>query len=350
MLNLQLRELEKRSLLKTNAESHITIHDLYKDFAAYELQVVEELKSSPWAVYHEGGLSSRRHAVPQNLEKSPPGKNWPDLVRVYLHIENQLPDASSPQLDVHVLQSIVLASPPVMFPNRKKIQQWANIQLLCLEGFESQVLDIGPLECLRSLKLVSYELETLKGCNKLKQLRFVELDCCGLRKGLEFSSCSKLQELVIGEIYSLQELRLPQIFSDMKLFKFNGWNEFLPAVLDLGKLTALREVDITRTIWARSLWGYWRLSVVGLQFLTKLVGLTLIYLPISSLPGLEKLVGLEFLNLHGCAKLEELPDLSNLSRLSWVDTHGCEMLPPDQPLLPGRCTRKNTSRAISMKR
>lgn len=336
MFNLQLKELEKRSLLETNAESQITIHDLYKDFAAYELQVIEESKSWPWAVYYESGLSD----LPQNLEKSPQVRIWPDLVRVYLRIENQLPDASTQQTHLHVLHSIVLASPPVMFPNRKKIGQWKNVQLLCLEGFESEVLDIGPLQCLRSLKLVSYELKTLKGCKKLKQLRFVELKCSGLRKGLNFSWCSKLQELVIGEIYSLRKLCLPQNPSDLKIFKLHGWNKFLPVELDLREHRMLREVEIVHTIWdtgRASLWGNWSLNITGLQFLTRLVGLSLIKLPISSLPGLENLVGLEFLNLSGCAKLEVLPDLSGSLRLAWVDRNGCERLPLGQPLVSREC-------------
>jgi hypothetical protein len=79
---------------------------------------------------------------------------------------------------------------------------------------------------------------------------------------------------------------------------------------------------------------------MGLQFLTGLVALTLIKLPISSLPGLENLVGLEFLNLRGCAKLEALPDLRSFLWLEWVNREGCERLPPGQPLVSRKCKIK----------
>lgn len=318
-----------------HTKSQITLDDSLKDFAAYELRVVEA--ENRWAVYHDGDLSD----LPHNLESSPPGRNWPNLVRVYLRIKNQLPGAGCPQLDV--LKSIVLASPRVMFPDQRKIQEWENLQFLCLEGFESEQLDVAPLKCLRSLKLVSFELRILRGCNQLKQLRFVELDCSGLQEGLDFSRCSKLQELVTGEIYSLQKISLPQSPSDLKIFKLHGWNKFLPVHLDLRQHRHLREVAIAHTIWdtgRASLWGNWSLALMGLQFLTGLVGLTLIKLPISSLPGLENLVGLEFLNLRGCAKLEALPDLRSFLRLEWVNREGCERLPPDQPLVSTKCKIK----------
>ncbi|KAG0556323.1 hypothetical protein KC19_11G044200 [Ceratodon purpureus] len=335
-----LRKLRKSSLIEdweTNAKSQITLHELYKDFAAYELREVEADKRS--AVYHKGGLSD----LPQNLESSPPGRNWPDLGRVSLRIENKLPGDDSPQPDLYVLQSIVLTSPPVMFPDHWKIQEWENLQLLCLEGFESKELDISPLKRLRHLKLVSYELRTLRGCDQLKQLRFVELNCSGLREGLNFSRCSKLQELVTGEIYSLQELCLPRSPSDLKILKLRGWNKRLPVELDLGRHRQLRKVAIYHTIWdtgRSSLWGNWSLTLTGLQFLTSLVGLKLIGLPITSLPGLQNLVGLEFLNLRGCAKLEVLPDLSGFSRLARIDRNGCKRLPLEQPLVASSgCTR-----------
>lgn len=335
--DLQLRKLRKRSLIEdweTNTQSQITLHDLHKDFAAYELREVEADKR--WAVYRNTGLSG----LPQNLEGSPPGRNWPDLVRVHLRIEHQLPGTGHTQADLQVLQSIVLTSPPVTFPTRKKIQQWENLQLLCLEGFESQVLDISPLKCLRSLKLVSFELTTLKGSNKLEQLRFVELRCSGLREGLDFSRCSKLQELVTGEIYCLQKLGLPKNFSDLKVFSLHGWNKALPAELELAHHRLLREVTIAHTVWDTGRASLWSLSVLGLQFLRRLVGLTLIKLPIRSLPGLENLLGLEFLNLSGCAQLEVLPDLSHFLRLARVDRHGCERLPPGQPRVPRKCIVK----------
>lgn len=166
----------------------------------------------------------------------------------------------------------------------------------------------------------------------------MELNCSGLKEGLEFPKCSKLQELVTGEIHELRSLRLPEsLCSSLKLFKLHGWNGTLPRQLELGHHRELTEVAIAHTIWDISGRVNWSLSLLGLGFLTRLIGLTLINLPVLSLPGLENLELLQFLNVRGCACLEVLPDLRSLLWLKWVCRHGCLRLPRTQPLVSSEC-------------
>lgn len=89
-----------------------------------------------------------------------------------------------------------------------------------------------------------------------------------------------------------------------ELFKLHGWNATLPRELDLGHHRELTEVAIAHTIWDVSGRVNWSLSLLGLRFLTRLTGLTLINLPVCSLPGLEKLLLLQFLDVRGCACLK----------------------------------------------
>lgn len=104
----------------------------------------------------------------------------------------------------------------------------------------------------------------------------------------------------MGEIYCFQKFGFFKNFSDLKVFSFYGWNKVFFVEFEFVYYCFLREVIIVYIVWDMGCVSLWSFSVLGFQFLRRLVGLMLIKLLIRFLLGFENFLGLEFLNFSGC--------------------------------------------------
>lgn len=152
-------KLEMMSFLEIKGEGSVILHDVYKDFACYELELEAERRRCVYA--------PKGDALPWSVASTAPGAYWPDLKRVKLQSSNCAEFESSGFWWYMPDEGISLKVPG------EKLREWANVQVLHLE-FAGEHIDIGPLKCLRALVLIANEnLKTFTCSNHLEQLQFV---------------------------------------------------------------------------------------------------------------------------------------------------------------------------------
>lgn len=132
---LQLMKLETMSFLEFKGEGSVILHDVYTEFARYELELEAERRR---CVY------SSKDALPWSLASTAPGACWPDLMRVKLQSSKCAEFESSRLWWLMPEEGISLRVPG------EKLREWANVQVLHLD-FAGEHIDVGPLKCLRAL-------------------------------------------------------------------------------------------------------------------------------------------------------------------------------------------------------
>lgn len=300
---LQMKNLRRNSLIEDwekNKTFKVTIHDLYVDFAEHQIHLEE---SQRWCVYERNGRT-----LPSCLKSGPPGLRWSSLVRLRLQTGSA-----------------------ISFP-AEKLREWSNLVVLDINLVQQKSLNLSPLNCLRSLKLKSFVLETLTWSESMEELRSVKLSCERLVQEPDFTTCSNLRELNIRFSNPVGICVVGTLANTLKVLRITCWNREFPPVLELGTMPSLQVVEILDNLEFSSD----TIVIGGLSSLTHLRRLALKNLPIrGSIVGLGSLVSLEDLILSRCQALNALPGLGNLTNLQRLDVSGTaiESLPGLENLL-----------------
>ncbi|KAG0575840.1 hypothetical protein KC19_5G034700 [Ceratodon purpureus] len=314
-MECQLQHLKRSGIINFSpstceTDMMITIHDLYKEFAEWYVSEWAGSEDMVWCVYHK--LPTK--CLPYALQRASASNFWPELKRIWL--QN--------------LMCVIL--PPY------KVQEWRNIMVLQLHSCDSlTVLHLHGLSCLRHLELVGLQnLETFyfadsatsdsKGSiwhieclrptqTTLESLQYVVLKkLISLKRLPDFSMCTLLKSFKMTECDKVLKTT-PSFRRCSQLEKLHmDWNSCQESLPKLNTLTSLTSLWIGSTC-NMDCKGNARV-LEGLSACTQLQGdLTLCYLPIRSLPGLEKLSQIRSLWLRNCRHLKEIPDVSALTQL-----------------------------------
>lgn len=310
-----------------NIEGEKTIiHDLYKEYAKWVLkhdlnnrELVGAWHNDSYGVQnlHENIPINISHipysTIPEELRRWPSGKCWQELKRI------QLKAISFHGFDV------------------RRFQEWRNVVVLQLIRCEHVIsLNLEGFTCIRHLELRFLEnLQTLILIeNESTSNDTVSQACC-----LEPKLCSPrpwLQCVVLMDLTSLNHLPSFSPFTSMKYFEVVNCGELRepPTVqhcvhlrrmqLDwfpkqtnfpnLNGLTSLRDLSIRGHLVER---GHCNaLKLEGLSSLRSLGALELRNIPLGALDGLEKLLNVELIYVHGIYLLEHLPQLKELESSS----------------------------------
>ncbi|KAG0561686.1 hypothetical protein KC19_9G083900 [Ceratodon purpureus] len=372
-IGVELQRLKDKGLLEdvdvTSGE--FSMHDLYREFA--ELEVQGKLKG--------GSFQSRRFVygnshIPSELEMMPSGGVWDNLIRVGIEEGWDLDEGRV----ISSLQGI----------------QWrycSNVVVLKLDGLKSLkgVLNLKGLSCLRSLEL--YELVELGGVEGLEDLvnltyfrwffdnslseiamrphlgqlpgslKVLEVEGVGVtlgrdvfarctnlcnvslvniraEDGIDFGRCSSLQTLELFGIEGLTELTglRTEYLDSVRIQNCNDLrdasgfehsvrlqklvlcgNSLLGEVLDVQKLTGLQVLNIG--------WCDGISEVRGLESLRQLRELECWFLPkFCGLPSLSGFQHLHRLQLFGCEGLTGLGGVGDLRSLRVLDLSWCRSM------------------------
>ncbi|KAG0561695.1 hypothetical protein KC19_9G084600 [Ceratodon purpureus] len=373
-IGVELQRLKDKGLLEdvdvTSGE--FSMHDLYREFAKLEVQ--GKLKG--------GSFQSRRFVygnshIPPELEMMPSGGVWENLIRVGIEKERRIPDEIP---GISGLEGI----------------QWrycSNVVVLKLDGLKSLkgVLNLKGLSCLRSLELYELvELGVVEGLEDLVNLTYfrwffdnslsenamrphlgqlpgslkvLEVEGVGVtlgrdvfarctnlcnvslvniraEDGIDFGRCSSLQTLELFGIEGLTELTglRTECLDSVRIQDCNDLrdasgfehsvrlqklvlcgNSLLGEVLDVQKLTGLQVLNIG--------WCDGISEVRGLDSLRQLRELECRSLPnLSELPSLSGLQHLHCLELTRCEGLTGLEGVGDLPSLRHLNLWGCSSL------------------------
>lgn len=320
-------------------ETAITTHDLYKEYAAWYVST-RGLAMSDVRFVHQA-RPNQNNGLPRQLERRPPGKCWPDLSRILLrHLNcNEIP--------------------------RKKLREWCNVVVLQLRDCPKVVvLNLYGLDCLRHLEISGlpklealiftkvdvYDTERQDSVCSLVSLKLVDLDDLPVLKRLpDFSPCLVLKELSISRCSTkaaaspcgcetamdrLKSLVDPETgrfllkgcleddsptipsCESLQILEMPWSRHYAFAIVLRSRLTSLRKLHISYPDHFASLRGLiWHNNLLGLEYLSSLEEIFLADLPISKVPGLERLTNLHTITLVRTYFVDELPNLGRLSRL-----------------------------------
>jgi hypothetical protein len=326
------------------------MHDLYREFAVMEAQ--GKLNSS--------SFNSRRwmywDAHPSDLEMTPSGRCWENLIRVIIQQEYGADDA-------------ILSFQGV---------QWrycSNVMVLKLVGLYNLngVLNLKDLKCLRSLYLKDLrKLERLEGLEDLNSLTYFQWEGNCLAEDMEsrrslgqlpaslqildlqipgsvvylrrdvFSRCTNLHGLNLcfvcadegldfRNFQSLQTIQLGWIQGPLQNLSGlgGGLSSACLQSLSISECRSLRSVSgLDHLVGLQNLYlscNYELKKLPDLQKLTNLQTLRIKHADIAEVPGLGKLRQLRALS---CSQLllSELPNLSGLKQLHHLNLSHCSEL------------------------
>ena len=150
---LQLKNLERMTFLNEFGEDfrHITVHDLYREFAGWHVaQSSEEDANKATCIYYTGG-----ERLPTMIKKGRAGKCWKELSRVFLFAlrkVNTLPPHSNEWANVVVLDLILC--PDLTSLNLQGMDCLQHLKIADCESLEKLEVSVGE-ECLPKLQYLA---------------------------------------------------------------------------------------------------------------------------------------------------------------------------------------------------
>lgn len=333
VIMLQLQEMKAKNVVEQwqDTSNNLRIHDLYREFAEYELQLGKyrashvifkndknipfELRTSP----SEKPNLSQRHVLYEMSKELKVLKlvNCSELKTVDLRYMTQL-------------RYLVVEGCPMLkiIHGLKKLNSLAWLQWNCCNIFLvdeplPSVLQVLRLEGGYYLDSQGPQLQDFLICKPpqvnlskgMKELSFTKFP--RLERAPELSSLITLETLIFNGCIKLKHIPdLSVLSSCLRGLHLSGCAS-LESIPGLENLAALLHLELSRCTSLQ--------KIPSLQQLKKLKFLDLSATGIREISGIHALNELEELHLNSCKNLPRLPDLSGLYKLKKIFWRGCHV-------------------------